>query len=107
VGSVGGRWRCPAMLPTEWTLMQWRHHAGELGGLLWTTAALGAAAAFCALALTLGCLENEQRHGLHVSNRGLWLIYVPLLVPQVSFLFGLQVLLVALRLDRGCVRLLL
>jgi len=53
----------------------------------------------CALALTLGCLENEQRHGLHVSNRGLWLIYAPLLVPQVSFLFGLQVLLVAIRLD--------
>ena len=49
--------------------------------------------------LTLGCLENEQRHGLHVSNRGLWLIYAPLLVPQMSFLFGLQVLLVAVGLD--------
>jgi len=97
--SVAERWRYPATLPTEWTLMRWRHHAGELGALVWTTAALGATAALCALGLTLGCLENEQRHGLHVSNRGLWLIYAPLLVPQMSFLFGLQVLLVAVGLD--------
>jgi putative thiamine transport system permease protein len=99
--SVAERWRYPAALPTEWTLVRWRHHAGELGALLWTTAALGATAALCALGLTLGCLENEQRHGLHVSNRGLWLIYAPLLVPQVSFLFGLQVMLVAVGLDGG------
>jgi putative thiamine transport system permease protein len=99
--SVAERWRYPAALPTEWTLVRWRHHAGELGALLRTTAALGATAALCALGLTLGCLENEQRHGLHVSNRGLWLIYAPLLVPQVSFLFGLQVLLVAVGLDGG------
>jgi len=97
--SVAERWRYPAVLPTEWTLMRWQHHAGELGALIWTTAALGATAALCALGLALGCLENEQRHGLHVSTRGLWLIYAPLLVPQMSFLFGLQVLLVAVGLD--------
>jgi putative thiamine transport system permease protein len=97
--SLAERWRYPAVLPTEWTLMRWAHHAGELGSLAWTTAVLGTIAAFGALALTLGCLENEQRHGLHVSNRGLWLIYAPLLVPQMSFLFGLQVLLVTVGLD--------
>jgi len=99
--SVAERWRYPAILPTEWALARWQHHAGELGALVWTTAALGATAALCALGLTLGCLENEQRHGLHVSNRGLWLIYTPLLVPQMSFLFGLQVLLVGAGLDGG------
>jgi len=97
--SVAERWRYPAVLPTAWALTRWQHHAGELGALIWTTAALGVTAALCALGLTLGCLENEQRHGLHVSNRGLWLIYTPLLVPQVSFLFGLQVLLVGAGLD--------
>jgi putative thiamine transport system permease protein len=101
VWSVAERWRYPAPLPTAWTLLRWEHHADELGALIWTTAALGAAAAVCALGLTLGCLENEQRHGLHVSNRGLWLIYAPLLVPQMSFLFGLQVLLVGMGLDGG------
>jgi putative thiamine transport system permease protein len=97
--SLAGRWRYPAVLPTEWSAVRWLHEAGDLGSLIWTTAALGAAVAFCALALALGCLENERRHGLHVSNRGLWLIYAPLLVPQVSFLFGLQVMLVSMGLD--------
>ncbi len=101
VWSVAERWRYPAVLPNEWSLARWHREAGDLGGLVWTTATLGAAAALCALALTLGCLENEQRHGLHVSNRGVWLIYAPLLVPQVSFLFGLQVLLVVIGLDGG------
>jgi putative thiamine transport system permease protein len=99
VWSVAATWRYPAALPTAWSFARWGHEAGDLAALVWTTAALGAAAACCALALTLGCLENEQRHGLHVSNRGLWLIYAPLLVPQVSFLFGLQVMLVVLDLD--------
>jgi putative thiamine transport system permease protein len=99
VWSVAERWRYPAALPTEWSMARWQHEAGDLGSLIWTTAALGAAVAFCALALALGCLENERRHGLHVSSRGLWLIYAPLLVPQVSFLFGLQVMLVAMGLD--------
>ena len=99
VWSVAERWRYPAPFPSEWTLGRWQHHADALGALLWTTAGLGATAALCALALTLGCLENEQRHGLHLSNRGLWLIYAPLLVPQMSFLFGLQVLLVTVGLD--------
>jgi putative thiamine transport system permease protein len=99
VWSVAERWRYPAVLPTEWGLARWQREAGDLGRLIWTTAALGTATALCALGLALGCLENEQRHGLHVSRRGLWLIYAPLLVPQVSFLFGLQVLLVAAGLD--------
>src|SRR5262249_56631033 len=43
--SVAERWRYPAMLPTEWTLMQWRHHAGELGGLLVASAGACACAA--------------------------------------------------------------
>jgi putative thiamine transport system permease protein len=101
VWSVAERWRYPAALPSEWSLTRWHREAGNLGALAWTTALLGAASALGALALTLGCLENEQRHGLHVSNRGLWLIYAPLLVPQVSFLFGVQVLLVVVGLDGG------
>ena len=40
----------------------------------------------------LGCLENEQQRGVTASNHALWLLYTPLLVPQVAFLFGIQVL---------------
>ena len=52
-----------------------------------------------ALALVLGCLENESRGCRRAGRRALWLLYVPLLVPQVAFLFGAQVLLVRLGFD--------
>ena len=45
-----------------------------------------------ALLFTLACLEAEERHGLKPSTRALWLLYVPLIVPQIAFLTGLQTL---------------
>ena len=49
--------------------------------------------------LVVACLENESRRGRAVGARVLWLLYVPLLVPQIAFLFGAQVLLVRAGLD--------
>ncbi len=97
--SVADRWRFPAALPERWTAATWLDHAGGALPALGTTLVIGLATAGTALALALGCLENEQRHGLHPAQGGLWLLYIPLLVPQISFLFGLQVLLVGLGLD--------
>jgi putative thiamine transport system permease protein len=97
--SIAERWRFPAALPTQWSLAAWLRQAHALGAPAWTTLSIGVAVAAAALALALGCLENEQRHGLHPTNRALWLIYAPLILPQMSFLFGLQVLLVTIGLD--------
>jgi putative thiamine transport system permease protein len=45
------------------------------------------------------CLEQESRTGAKPEAQVLALAYLPLLVPQIGFLFGLQVLLVRLGLD--------
>ncbi|MEX1203735.1 MAG: ABC transporter permease subunit [Dongiaceae bacterium] len=90
--SVARRWPYPDALPAAWTLDNWARHLGALAWPTWTTLTVGLAAAGAALVLALGCLENEQRHGVRLSARGLWLLYTPLLVPQVSFLFGAQAL---------------
>lgn len=97
--SVASRWRFPDALPGGWTLETWARALPNLAGPAWTTLTAGLAAAGIALVLVLGCLENEQRSGLRPSARGLWLLYLPLLVPQIGFLFGTQVLLVAVGLD--------
>lgn len=97
--SVATGWRYPAVLPDGITLANWIRQADSLAWPFWVTLLTAAATAATALALTLACLENEQRHGVHPTARALWLLYVPLLVPQVSFLFGLQVLLNLLGLD--------
>ena len=93
IWSLARRWRYPDVLPSEWTLGNWARQADSLAWPLWTTVSVGVAAAAIALALVLGCLENEKRYGLQPTTRMLWLLYAPLLVPQVAFLFGGQVLL--------------
>ena len=97
--SVTRRWRYPDALPTAWTLDNWARQGDGLAWAAGTTLAVGLAAALIALALALGCLENEKRRGVTTTGRGLWLLYTPLLVPQVGFLFGAQVLAVRAGID--------
>jgi putative thiamine transport system permease protein len=97
--SVASRWRFPDALPAGWTLGTWGRLAADAAMPFATTLALGAAAALIALVLVVGCLEDEERRGRRAGAVFLWLVYLPLLVPQIAFLFGVQVLLAALRLD--------
>lgn len=99
IWSLAKRWRYPDILPSAWSLDTWARQGGDLWWSASTTVLLGLAAAILALVLVLGCLENERRHGLTLSSRGLWMLYTPLLVPQVAFLFGAQVLAVQIRID--------
>ena len=97
--SLAEVWRYPAALPSAWSLSTWRAQAGQVGGTVWTTFSLAVGTAALALALSIACLENESRRGVGPGARALWLLYTPLLVPQIAFLFGFQVLLVQMRLD--------
>jgi putative thiamine transport system permease protein len=97
--SLAHRWRYPAALPDAWTLDTWLRQGEGLAWITGTTAVLALASALIALALVLGCLENEQRRGLRPGGWALWLLYTPLLVPQVAFLFGAQVLAVQIGID--------
>ena len=97
--SFAHRWRYPDFLPESWSLRVWEQHAGNVTALAGITALIGAAATLIAIVLALACLENEQRRGLRVGQGALWALYIPLLVPQIGFLFGAQMLLVQFSLD--------
>ncbi len=99
IWSVARRWRWPDVLPSVWSPGNWARQADALAWPGWTTVSVALAAALIAIALVLGCLENEQRYRVTPGSRVLWLIYAPLLAPQIGFLFGVQVLLVAAGLD--------
>jgi putative thiamine transport system permease protein len=91
-------WRFPNALPSAWSLAA----AGRLvsaADTIGTTVLVAGLAALIAVVLALGCLENEQRHGVRPGSRALWLLAVPLLLPQIAFLFGAQVVLVRIGLD--------
>ncbi len=97
--SFSRSWRFPDALPSAWTLGTWARLGGEVGTVAGTTVVLALASCLVALALVLACLENESRRGLRPGQRVLWLLYAPLLLPQVAFLFGAEVALVKLDLD--------
>jgi putative thiamine transport system permease protein len=67
------------------------------------TLVTGLASAVVSLALVLGTLEHQawqrQHHGVDSLRWLQWLFLLPLLVPQIAFLFGVQVGLLRLRLD--------
>lgn len=97
--SFAAAWPWPAALPARWGLSNWMAQLPSLSTPLVNTIVIGFAAALIALLLALACLEHESRAGLHPTGRALWLLYLPLLVPQTAFLFGLQVALVHIGID--------
>ena len=97
--SVAESWRYPDALPPALSLRSWARAAPTMIDLVGTTALIAAASTLIALALSLACLENEARRDLKPGAGALWLLYLPLLVPQIAFLFGAQVALVRLDLD--------
>jgi putative thiamine transport system permease protein len=96
--SFSAQWRFPAALPTLWSSATWLRQSGSLWLPGLTTLLLAAASTLVALVLALACLEHEKP-GAAATRQGLAWLYVPLLLPQVAFLFGLQVLLVRLGAD--------
>lgn len=91
--AFASSWRFPEVWPGELTLANWEQHRGGLGPVLVNTITVAAGATLAAVILAIGVLEQEARSGRRawiVSGGGL---YLPLVLPQVAFLFGAQILL--------------
>jgi putative thiamine transport system permease protein len=96
--SIAPAWRFPQVWPVAPGLAAWQEASALLGTALPTTALVATATTLLAVVLALAAAEAlrdrpTQRAALAA------LLFLPLLVPQFSFLFGLQVLLARLRLD--------
>ena len=101
VWSFAGFWSFPDFLPDQFMLRNWMRFGPGTLAALGETALIAGCVTLVALALTIGCLEAEYRHGLRLSQRGMFLLYLPLLVPQTAFLPGLQTLMLNIGLDVG------
>lgn len=88
--SFAGLWQFPDALPRSLGLQTWAKALPDLARTSLTTLAIAAAASLAALGLSLAALEAETRRGQPLKAG--WLIYLPLIMPQVAFLPGLQVL---------------
>lgn len=97
--SVATFWRFPDALPAGFTLANWNRNLPALRTPLANTLTVAFSATFIALGLAIGVLEQEARtrRPSLVSTGGV--LYLPLVLPQVAFLFGAQMLLVMASLD--------
>src|SRR6185295_13594912 len=80
--SLADQWRYPAALPQAWSLANWMRRLDGLAEPAWLTLVVGACATAVALCLALACLENESHGQRRAGAAALWILYVPLLVPQ-------------------------
>ena len=98
--AVAWRWPFPLALPQSYSLRLTISQAALLAGPAATTVALAAGSAGTSLALAIAWLEGEDRVGRHAGSA---LVFAPLLLPQIAFLFGAEALAAALRWDGGFV----
>lgn len=100
--SFAGLWQFPDAWPSSLTLQGWEQALPRIVKPLATTLQLGVAASLMAALLAILCLMREDETRLKnrvAQNYSLTIIYLPLLVPQAAFLFGLQFMLISLQLD--------
>ncbi|MBL4919103.1 ABC transporter permease [Szabonella alba] len=99
VWSFAFRWSFPAALPESWSLRGWQGQGWRRA--LETTLILGLVSTLLSLTLAVAWLEGEDRGRRSRAGWAQGLIYLPLLLPQVGFLYGLNVLFLQFGLGGG------
>jgi len=87
--SFAGFWRFPAVMPEQFVWSHYQLALIQISNPLINTLAIGIVTTVCAVILTLLCLESEQLNAKPLSRFTYLIIYLPLLIPGISFLFGL------------------
>jgi putative thiamine transport system permease protein len=96
--SVTGAWRFPNILPSGDGVFAWLSALSVTGGATATTVVLAASTALVSVALVLPAAERLHDNAPARRHVGL-VLFLPLLLPQMTFLFGVQIVLAAMRMD--------
>jgi len=86
--SFAQRWRFPDLLPSRYSLRFWQQESLSLFELAANSISLALASSLCSLILAVACLEYRQQYQRGIPN---WLIALPMVLPQLSLLFGIQI----------------
>ena len=97
--AFAGNWPYPNVVPDKFTSATWDANIGLMTRPLWNALAVGLVSTLIAAFLTVSLLERDVRRGIKVNGWMRNLLFVPLVVPQIAFLPGLQILLIATNLD--------
>lgn len=99
IWSFVWRWRFPSLWP-DWSLRSWERAWDDMGEPMVNSLLIGVTATLAANIISVILLElnDIQRQKSESAGKGLALLtsgvmYIPLLLPQMTFLFGVQLLL--------------
>lgn len=87
--SFAGYWRFPSSLPEQFVFMHWQNALIHMHTSLINTLLIGFSATFIAVIFALFTLEAEQQRAQSLSRFASLVIYLPMLIPSIAFLFGL------------------
>ena len=95
VWSFAWRWRFPLLWPQKWSFRSWERAWPQLSEPLLNSLMIGVLSAASGVVIAILLLEAGRK-----TNRLLGrLMYLPLLLPQLTFLFGIQVWMIKLGLE--------
>ena len=101
IWSVTGLWQFPDLLPPQISWRYWMQALNLMRMTVPVTLFIALCATLLSLILVIGCLETESRYDRRPQKIGVMMLYLPLLIPQISFLFGVKVLLLRLHVDNS------
>lgn len=87
--SFAGYWQFPLALPEQWVLLHWKSALLQVQTPIINSLSIGLVSTSVAVILTLLTLECEKQNGAQLSNYSSLIIYLPLMIPSIAFLFGL------------------
>ncbi|WP_318492478.1 ABC transporter permease [Photobacterium leiognathi] len=87
--SVALRWRFPDLLPSRYSERFWQLEWNNILSTINVSVIIALISASIALVFAIVAHEYRIKHKWHIPN---YIIAIPMLVPQLSLLFGLQVL---------------
>jgi putative thiamine transport system permease protein len=103
IWSFTWRWSFPAVLPESWSVLFWQKSLIKVQDPMIITFFTAFMATITAIVLTIGCLEYELTIPREKLNKDLakliWFLYLPLLIPQIAFIFGVQIILTIMGID--------
>ena len=103
IWSFARSWRFPDSFPQMFSFFYWQKSLPIIYESLFLSTLIGLCSSVIAIVLVLGCFENEQRLSHNklasITAKSLWIIYLPLLIPQVGFLFGAQTMFITLGIE--------
>ncbi len=88
IWSFAQRWRFPDLLPSRYSLRFWEYEWHGIFGTIEQSLTIAMLSASIALILALIAHEYRLRHRWQVPG---YIIAIPMLIPQLSVLFGMQV----------------